>query len=159
MKRDCAVTECDRPKHAHTYCTMHMRRWKLSGDPLIVGERNGRPLKGSVPSHAAIHKRLARTLGSARKRACVDCGGRARDWSYDAADPNELTSPQGPYSLDLNHYQPRCVSCHRKFDGAGNRPRNERGQFVPSIHPDNLRWDGEPLLPGVDIHIQEATDA
>lgn len=27
------------------------------------------------------------------------------------------------------------------------------------VHPDNLRWDGEPLLPGVDIHIQEATDA
>lgn len=26
------------------------------------------------------------------------------------------------------------------------------------IHPDNLRWDGEPILPGVDIHIQEATD-
>ncbi|MGC5078492.1 RusA family crossover junction endodeoxyribonuclease [Agrococcus sp. DT81.2] len=26
------------------------------------------------------------------------------------------------------------------------------------IHPDNLRWDGEPQLPGVDIHIQTAND-
>jgi crossover junction endodeoxyribonuclease RusA len=26
------------------------------------------------------------------------------------------------------------------------------------VHPDNLRWPDEPLLAGVDIHIQEATD-
>ena len=41
------------------------------------------------------------------------------------------------YSLDLSHYHPRCTSCHRKFDGAGDLPRNPAGQFLPATpeHP------------------------
>ena len=37
--------------------------------------------------------------------------------------PDELTSPKGyPYSLDVEHYEPRCPSCHYWFDAAASRP-------------------------------------
>jgi hypothetical protein len=113
---------------------MHLARWGKHGDPSVVGERLGRPLKGDKPSYAAVHKRLERA-GRASERACVDCGGNASSWSYVGGCPNELREVvRGidlAYSEDTNRYEPRCTSCHRKFDGAGNRARNEKGQFVP----------------------------
>lgn len=71
------------------------------------------------PSYGAIHTRLAVARGSARTHACVDCGGSADQWSYDHDDPDEMISSLGhPYSGDLDHYLPRCCSCHRAFDAA-----------------------------------------
>jgi hypothetical protein len=132
-KVPCSVDDCDRLAHAHGFCGLHLRRWEKHGDPAVVGERNGRPLKGDVPTWAAVHKRLSRDRGLASGFRCVDCGAPAQEWSYDGADPDELIGQVGefrlPYSLDLSHYDPRCVSCHRKYDHAGNRPRGASGQF------------------------------
>ena len=94
----------------------------------------GRPLKGDHLSFAGVHKRLMRLWGPASSRQCVDCEGRAAEWSYDGLDPKQLTGESNgfvlAYSLDLSHYQPRCTSCHRKFDGAGDRPRDALGRFT-----------------------------
>lgn len=51
-------------------------------------------------------------LRKARRQAsdyrCIDCSGRAEDWS--TADPS---------SDDVRvRFQPRCRKCHRRYDGA-----------------------------------------
>ena len=100
-----------------------------------------RPVKGAELSFAGVHKRLSRLRGPASRYQCVDCMGRAREWSYDGLDPRQLMGESRgvvmAYSLDLSHYHPRCTSCHRKFDGAGDLPRNPAGQFLPATpeHP------------------------
>lgn len=132
-KTTCQAVGCEHLAHAHGYCSTHLSRFLRHGSPYVVGERLGRPLKGEVPSFAAIHKRLSRTRGPARNFTCVDCGRPAREWSYDGNDPHELVGLVGgfmcPYSLDLDHYEARCVSCHRKYDGAGDRDRTPDGRF------------------------------
>lgn len=116
----CLISDCDRYAHAHRYCVKHLRRWEKHGDPLFVAPIEGRPLKGEVPSWSAIHKRLSRQRGTARSRACVDCGGSAREWSYRGGCPNEVRGHAGrfvmAYTEDLTFYEPRCVSCHRRHD-------------------------------------------
>lgn len=62
----------------------------------------------------------ALTGRGASQHQCTDCGVTAQHWSYDYSDPNERRAPEGtPYSLDLDHYVPRCISCHRRYDAAG----------------------------------------
>ena len=41
--------------------------------------------------------------------------------ALDCADPDELACPKTglAYSLDQEHYSPRCRSCHAKYDGIG----------------------------------------
>ena len=78
--------------------------------------------RADVVSYGGAHDRLDRDHGLAKTHQCVDCNGPAAHWSYDHADPDELTSPEGyPYSLDAGHYEPRCSSCHARFDAARKR--------------------------------------
>lgn len=136
-KAHCSVGDCGRPAHAHGFCTMHLTRFQKHGDPLHIEPRRGRPLDGEHPTFAAIHKRLTRTLGRASEHDCVDCGGPAREWSYNNADPDELTAEISgrtrgrftvAYSLDISNYDPRCTSCHRKFDQAHKRLVSTQGE-------------------------------
>lgn len=138
VKARCGVEGCGRPNHARLLCDMHLSRYQKHGDPTVVMPIAGRPLKGDAPKFSAIHKRLERTRGRASNFACIDCGGTAREWSYNNADPDELHELMGaaevPYSLDLANYDPRCTSCHRTFDGAGaNRNRDAAGRFLPDV--------------------------
>lgn len=71
--------------------------------------------------YRAAHTRIMRDKGKASQHSCVDCGTTAQQWSYDHQDTNELNSSSKgslgmPYSLDPNHYQPRCTKCHKAFD-------------------------------------------
>ena len=141
---ECSIDGCAKRMHAHKLCPMHLERFKKHGDPLFVNTVTGRPLKGDVPSFAAIHKRLARKRGPARNFDCVDCGGRAAEWSYRGGCPGELKGlVRGsvvPYSTDLDRYVPRCVRCHRIFDKAGEgRTRDEGGRFVSVVNPVGVR--------------------
>lgn len=57
------------------------------------------------------HKRIIEQKGKASDYKCVgdginSCNKQARHWS----NVDHL------YSLDPDNYQPRCVSCHRKYD-------------------------------------------
>lgn len=117
----CSLDGCDRPHKGHGFCEGHLRRLRRYGDPLGSGSP-GRPILGDAPSWAAAHKRVHRVKGRASTHPCVDCGGPAREWSYDGRDPQELVGPAHgfmlAYSLDLDHYEARCSSCHRKYDNA-----------------------------------------
>ena len=37
----CSISDCDKPKHRRGWCSMHYRRWRTNGDPL-VGARPSR---------------------------------------------------------------------------------------------------------------------
>ncbi len=113
----CQIDGCDsRPRSTTaSMCEMHYYRSRRHGDPGMVTDRR----KGDA-GYRAAHGRITRARGRASERQCIDCHARAHHWSYRHDDPDELTSPNGqPYSLDPEHYDPRCVPCHATFDGTG----------------------------------------
>jgi hypothetical protein len=70
--------------------------------------------------YTAMHQRVRSERGKASTYPCVDCGGQAAHWSYDHLDQDQqVEDKEGqalPYSLDVNHYEPRCVPCHKRYD-------------------------------------------
>lgn len=53
-----------------------------------------------------IHLLIEKVYGYAFTHSCVDCGKRAKDWSWKHGEnPKKITS-----------YEPRCRSCHKKYD-------------------------------------------
>jgi hypothetical protein len=120
---DCVATD-DGP---HGLCKMHKSRLDRQGDPMIFipqAERNlprgprHRSWTGDNASYRAMHQRVKALHGRPSTHTCVDCGGQAAHWSYNHDDPNEKQCDAGPYSLNVESYKPRCVSCHKKFDMA-----------------------------------------
>lgn len=94
--------------------------------------RYGRP--GEL-SYDGAHAQVRRQCGVATDYECVDCGGPATDWSYDNADERELTDRATgcTYSADVGRYQPRCRSCHRRWDWAHRR------RDRPPLDPEQAR--------------------
>jgi hypothetical protein len=71
--------------------------------------------------YSAAHRAIRKVRGPARSYKCAkDCGRMAKEWSYDYSDPNELIEVRNgkryTYSLDVNHYRPLCMACHRASD-------------------------------------------
>lgn len=126
---ECAVDECDKPDRAGGYCSMHATRIYRHGDYNIViaSEDRALPLgedhhnwRGDDIGYGAAHSRVKRLNGLASSHLCVGCGYPADHWSYDHADPDEkieeLAGGSVAYSTDVDHYQPRCVPCHKRYD-------------------------------------------
>src|ERR1700761_2612724 len=66
------------------------------------------------PGYKGRHDRVVRARGRAGDYLCVDRGAAARDWSH----------THGTDGLDVyEDYEPRCRSCHMKYDEPhkGNR--------------------------------------
>lgn len=75
------------------------------------------PEPGVDMTLSGMRRRLQRHRGPAKGYTCAACGLRAAlGWSYDQADPDELTDPYTgrAYSEDIAHYRPLCWSCHRR---------------------------------------------
>lgn len=71
--------------------------------------------------YTAAHDRVRRDRGSIHLHECTDCRAPARHWSYNHTDPDErlaegLSVKPIAYSLNSEHYSPRCVPCHKRFD-------------------------------------------
>ncbi|BBX69012.1 hypothetical protein MPSYJ_24730 [Mycolicibacterium psychrotolerans] len=86
--------------------------------------------RGDDASYNAIHYRLRSARGSARDHPCVDCEQPAKHWSFSGCEAEKprrrdaagrVVSP--PYCCHPEHYEPRCVSCHLRKDGAVERLR------------------------------------
>ena len=124
-KRTCLAENCGRIVDGLGglgYCGKHYQRVRKHGNPETI-EKGGSSLPfdknpnwSTTPSYNAVHLRLQRILGSAKRHQCVDCSADAKEWSYDYTDKDELTDPQGAYSIKASHYYPRCIRCHRVFD-------------------------------------------
>lgn len=126
----CAVEGCDRAVKASGYCVMHYARVRKHGDPSTVLPSSW---ERGVTTYGGLHKRIVRSRGRAADYGpCVDCGGPAKEWSYDHTDPAEVLLPAAstrpaelyPCSLNVMHYEPRCHTCHTRFDA--QRKRSER---------------------------------
>lgn len=77
-------------------------------------------------SYAAVHGSIREERGPASTHPCFDCGGVARDWSYQYNGSPEIVDPRGRrYADDVwGCYVPRCGRCHAAFDA----PRNPEAQ-------------------------------
>lgn len=94
-----------------------------SGNTTSCGcsRRAPRPARRSeIVGYTGMHTRLNRDRGPASALVCVDCGGPASQWSYDGLDEDETTEEVRGYvvafSLDIDHYAPRCAPCHHAYD-------------------------------------------
>lgn len=73
-------------------------------------------------TYSGAHERVRSDRGQADLHPCADCGQSAKHWSYNHDDPDELredglTSGRSvAYSLNPDHYSPRCVPCHKRYD-------------------------------------------
>lgn len=63
--------------------------------------------EGQDYKSSTCHMRVRYARGPARAQACVDCGSPARDWSR----------RHGAHPMDPRNYDPRCRSCHWRYDG------------------------------------------
>ena len=80
-----------------------------------------RPSYKSKHSYKTAHAAVRRLKGSAKNHRCVDCGGRAADWSlrHGAASVHVGDNGRGAmcaFSADPLDYEPRCRTCHRRYD-------------------------------------------
>lgn len=123
----CLADGCDAPASnggrklnlgSSGYCRKHYLRVQKRGDAAFEFKgANNTQWTGDNATNRCVHQRLHKARGKASSHSCVDCGGRAAHWSYDHTDPDERFDPEkGPYSIDINRYDPRCVRCHKRFD-------------------------------------------
>lgn len=116
----CSVEGCEQPMRKRGWCANHYTHWYIHGDvdaPWAYHHGEG--------GYAATHRVLTNVLGPAKRHACVDCGGPAHEWSYDGNDPNEQVDEEGRrFTRHARAYSPRCVRCHRVFDGNPIAVRN-----------------------------------
>lgn len=136
----CEVAGCQRPHEGKGYCHSHYRRFRLYGNPLHSEPRGPRPLDAppslapaprlravsprwkTAVGYTTAHRRVALTRGPASAQTCVDCGERARQWSYEHNCPQERRDRRGrAYSADPTRYAARCIPCHTAFDAARRR--------------------------------------
>jgi len=73
-----------------------------------------------MTAYAVVHYLLQKFKGSASKHWCVECSKPARHWAYDHKDAFARidTSTGQVFSVNFDHYQPMCSSCHQKLDAA-----------------------------------------
>lgn len=99
-----------------------MKRHGIPARPAIKREQRATANSswaGERASYTAAHTRVYSTRGRASDRPCVDCGERAKDWSYLGGCPLEQRDERGrTYSPNPNMYAARCRSCHRAYDAA-----------------------------------------
>lgn len=125
-KDSCHIEGCDRKVKSLGLCDLHHQRYRKWGDPYYAEEkaRVGRFnhwWRGDDCGYTGAHDRVTTHRGGpASTFPCVDCGRDAAQWSYDHADPDEkvglVNGQLLPYSTKVDHYQPRCVPCHKMFD-------------------------------------------
>ncbi len=109
---NCTVDGCDKPMRKLEYCASHYAMW------YTCGEIREWEYKWGQGGYSSTHRRIQRARGKASDYSCVDCDSPADEWSYDGEDQNELTDERGiKFSRDPARYDPRCVPCHRAFDG------------------------------------------
>lgn len=78
--------------------------------------------KGDSVGYSTAHDRLRRHRGPASGHACVDCGEPAKQWSLRHDSAKRATGrtqhcAEMAWSPDVNDYEPRCVGCHKAYDG------------------------------------------
>jgi hypothetical protein len=142
----CSIEGCTISAVARTWCAKHWQRWKANGDPtkagpqIMYGTDNPRWI-GQDAGYDAVHDRLKIRRGSAKSHACEFCGDPAAEWAYDRCDPNaRRDSRRGClYSVDLDHYMPLCLPCHRLLDSPKTQWRDHKTPADPTPYAEQAR--------------------
>lgn len=113
-------------QHWHCVCDCGETRKVATGD---LNRTGGSATCGNRTEHyrrddagyTAAHERCRSDRGRVNLHDCIGCGRTAQHWSYNHDDPDErqalgLSANPVAYSLKPEHYSPRCVSCHKRFD-------------------------------------------
>ena len=83
---------------------------------------------GDSAGYEAMHLRLRRSRGSARKQLCVECGGPAEHWALFHNRENALVGEKAGcvmlYSLNPADYEPMCAADHKVMDAAYRKIRS-----------------------------------
>ena len=84
----------------------------MGGGKIHKGWPKGVP-RTDTATYVAVHFRLKSARGLASEYPCVDCGQQALDWTYKHGREHGRLRH---FSTDLDDYEPRCRSCHKKLD-------------------------------------------
>lgn len=83
-------------------------------------------------TYALVHTRLQARRGSAAGQPCFGCGRAAHVWAYQhnggVSEREEWRLGRGkqylvPFSVNLDHYEPMCHSCHATLDRQKSKER------------------------------------
>ena len=109
----CAVEGCGQPMRKLIWCASHYQQHQKGHKVKPFAHKWG------DGGYLATHSWICRLKGNASSHMCTDCGAQAAEWSYDGLDPDAQLDPKREmfYSRDPDRYAPRCVRCHRRFDG------------------------------------------
>ena len=100
------------------------------GQEKLIGHGNTRCSKTcgvGINTYKSAHGYITDVRGRARDHACIDCAGRAYDWSYVGGYPDERVTSDSEQSERrwclhaAEHYEPRCRKCHGKLDVFGGK--------------------------------------
>lgn len=124
VRTACSVSNCEKISHARHLCDTHYRRWLVHGDFDVVIRRVGAEThtwKGASASYQSAHEYTRKRKGNASAHRCVDCGGRAAEWSYTHTCPQQVmlrvdADTSRPGCRHLECYVSRCASCHHAYD-------------------------------------------
>lgn len=111
----CTVDNCPNRAHGKGLCYKHRSRLERIGSTYLPTGYSERP----GLSYRGVHARVVKAKGKASEHACVDCGNIARDWSLNKDCDYEMIQAQHqvlPVSYDVDNYEPRCKSCHIRYD-------------------------------------------
>lgn len=103
-------------------CGKHLERHRKYGTATEVPHYRGEPSwsnpnwRGNKAGYNAVHTRIRTLNGPASSHECADCGMPAQHWSYNHCCDEEAHSTEGPYCHHPEHYEPRCVPCHKLHD-------------------------------------------
>jgi len=113
-------------------CGSHLRRGRVLSCGCLNRELTTDTLvahnyRGDEITYRSAHSRTQAARGVARLHHCIDCGGRAEDWSLRRTAARLRFEQLGTYTLayspDPADYDPRCKPCHAVYDRDGRRDR------------------------------------
>jgi hypothetical protein len=94
-------------KRRERFCSQSCNNQAFSRGAAATAGPDHHKWTGDRVTYNAMHKRVRSALGPAREKQCVDCGGEAAEWS----------KRKGTAGLQPEDYEPRCIECHRTYDG------------------------------------------
>lgn len=108
----CCIVRCDQALWSLDLCVNHYLWYS--------NRRKTVPWMVDDGGYQRAHNRVRAARGYADSHACVDCGGKAEDWSlrHDAAMKTEgiVGGRIAAWSESVDDYAPRCRLCHARYD-------------------------------------------
>ena len=154
--RICEIENCDGEYHAKNLCKSHYnKQWmenRLGKGAVEEGAQNVK----SIISYDAAHYRVRVAKGKASDYKCVDCPEQAHEWSLNEESEHLLIQASGhqagrKFSTNIEDYEPRCRSCHKKYDAIHGVLRESAYERSEPRLPNNSN-DGECAFDGCDKH-------